>query len=184
MYRKQLQHIILEIGERFDLEDVYIIGTSAILAWLSDPPVEAVIMSNDVDVLPMTDEERIADRISFVIGEASDFDEQYGYYAQGVTSSTPRFAPRDWKSRTIPVRVKKYTGWCMDPVDLVLSKIGAGREKDMQFVKEIALLNLLDRKTILDRVSAIDCSPEEGQRIVEQVRSSFPEEVTSAPPVR
>ena len=48
----------------------------------ADPPVEAVIMSNDVDVLPMTDEERIADRISFVIGEASDFDEQYGYYAR------------------------------------------------------------------------------------------------------
>ena len=38
MYRKQLQHIILEIGERFDLEEVYIIGTSAILGWLPTRP--------------------------------------------------------------------------------------------------------------------------------------------------
>ncbi len=40
MYRDQLQHIILEIGERFDLKEIYIIGTSAVLAWLPDPPIE------------------------------------------------------------------------------------------------------------------------------------------------
>jgi hypothetical protein len=173
MYRDQLQHIILEIGERFDLKDIYIIGTSAILAWLPDAPIEAVVMSNDVDVIPMTDEERLADKISFVIGEASDFDKEYGYYAQGVTSNTPTFAPRGWKSRTIPVRVKDYTGWCMDPLDLVLSESGADREKDIEFVREIALLKLLNREELLDRVPAIDCSPEDHDHIAERVRSLF-----------
>ena len=32
MYRAQLQHVILEIGRRFDLSDFYVVGSTAILA--------------------------------------------------------------------------------------------------------------------------------------------------------
>jgi hypothetical protein len=34
MQRQQLQHLILEIGQRFDLHDFHIIGSAAILAAL------------------------------------------------------------------------------------------------------------------------------------------------------
>jgi hypothetical protein len=38
MQQHQLQHVILEIGRRFDLRDFYIVGSAAILAALPDPP--------------------------------------------------------------------------------------------------------------------------------------------------
>ena len=105
MYRSQLQHVILEIGHRFDLSDFHIVGSAAILAALPNPPEGAFTATRDVDVIPPHDDERMADLISFVLGEPSDFDLEHGYYAQGVTSRTPRYAPGDWQTRAVPIRV-------------------------------------------------------------------------------
>ncbi len=145
MVRSQLQHVILEIGRRFDLQDFHIVGSAAILATLPNPPEGALTATRDVDVVPPHDDERLADRISFVLGEASNFDFEHGYYAQGVTSKTPVYAPSGWMARAVPVHVEKYTGWCMEVHDLVLSKLGAGREKDIDFAKSAAALGLLQR---------------------------------------
>jgi hypothetical protein len=123
MCRSQLQHVIFEIGRRFSLEEVFIIGSAAILAVLPNPPEGELTATRDVDVIPPQDDERVADQISFVLGEASDFDVEYGYYAQGVTSRAPTYAPRDWMSRTIAIEVDRITGRCMAPDDLVLSKL-------------------------------------------------------------
>jgi hypothetical protein len=165
MYLSQLQHVILEIGRRFDIDEFHIIGSAAILAVLPVPPEGALTATRDVDVIPPNDDERLADRISFVLGEASDFDAEYGYYAQGVTSLTPTFAPRDWKSRAIPVRVERHTGWCMEPHDLVLSKLGAGREKDLDFARSAAKLGLVQRDELTRRLAGVIC-PEDHKRLI------------------
>lgn len=119
MHRGQLQHVIHEIGRRFD--------------------------PSDVDVIPPNDDERPSDRISLVLGEASEFDLEHGYYAQGVTSKKPRFAPANSIARAVPVRVEKYKAWRMEAHDLVLSKLGADREKALDFAKGAATLGLLGR---------------------------------------
>jgi hypothetical protein len=173
VYRNQLQHVILEIGQRFGITDFHIIGSAAILAALPNPPEGALTATRDVDVIPPHDDERMADRISFVLGEASDFDREYGYFAQGVTSSTPRYAPTGWKARAIPIRVDQYTGWCMDPHDLVLSKLGAGREKDLTFAKSVANLGLLRRDELLLRIAAVPCGDDERRVLEARIRPLF-----------
>ena len=100
MRHRELRHIILEVGKRFALTEVFVIGSSAILAVLPDPPEGVLTASRDVDIIPPNDEdERIADRISYVIGEASPFDVEYGYHAQGVSLRTPTYA-------------RSHTIWC------------------------------------------------------------------------
>jgi hypothetical protein len=170
--RSQLQHVIFEIGRRFDLRDFYIIGSAAILAVLPNPPEGALTATRDVDVVPPQDDERLADQISFVLGEASDFDLEHGYYAQGVTSKTPTYAPSGWVARAVPVRVEKYTGWCMEVHDLVLSKLGAGREKDIDFAKGVAALALVRRDELLHRLRDVACS-DEHRRLIEDRISAF-----------
>ena len=125
-------------------------------------------------MIPPNDDERLADRISFVLGEASDFDVEHGYYAQGVTSRTPSYAPTDWKARALPVRVEQYTGWCMDPHDLVLSKLGAGRDKDLDFARSTAQLGLVRREELLARLVKVVCSDEHRRQIAARVSSLFP----------
>lgn len=173
MRHSQLQHLILEIGERFGLDNCCVVGSAAILAALPDPPDGALTATRDVDVIPPGDDERLADQISFVVGEASEFDREYGYYAQGVTSKTPTFAPRGWQERALPVKSGKYTAWCMAPADLVLSKLGAAREKDLDFARSVATLKLVGRDELLARLPDVDCSDEDRRRVAGRIDSLF-----------
>jgi hypothetical protein len=173
MYRNQLQHVIFEIGRRFDLAEFHIIGSAAILAALPNPPEGALTATRDVDVIPPHDDERLGDRISFVLGEASEFDLEHGYYAQGVTSKTPMYAPAGWMHRAVPIRVEQYTGWCMEAHDLVLSKLGAGREKDLDFARSAAALELVQREELLRRLTDVACSFEHRQLIEARISALF-----------
>jgi|KBSMisStandDraft_5_1062788.scaffolds.fasta_scaffold298480_2 hypothetical protein len=173
MYRKQLQHVILEIGVRFDLKDIYIVGSAAILAAMPDPPEGELTATRDVDVISPRDEEKLADQISFVLGEASDFEAEHGYYAQGVTSNTPAYAPTDWKSRTLDIQVEGTVGHCMDPNDLVLSKLGAGRPKDLDFARAAAHLGLIERRVLLARLEHVDCSDRMRKLIADRITGAF-----------
>lgn len=182
MQRQQLQHVILEIGRRFDLREFHVVGSAAILAALPDPPPGALTATRDVDIIPPGGDERLADQISFVLGEASDFDIEYGYYVQGVGARTPAFAPTDWQARAIPVRVAEYTAWCMEPHDLVLSKLGAGRDKDLDFARDTAALGLVDRDELLARLESVNCTAEQRQQIGARAKALFPRSAAGEPP--
>jgi hypothetical protein len=149
---RQLQHVILEIGRRFDLRDFYVVGSAAILAALPDPPAGSLTATRDVDVIPPGDDEQLADRISFMLGEASDFDIEHGYYAQGVSLRAPAFAPSDWQARTLSVSVAEYTAWCMEPHDLVLSK---------------------RRDELLARLESVTCTDDHRRQITARVNALF-----------
>ena len=119
------------------------------------------------------DDERLADQISFVLGEASPFDEEYGYHAQGVSFKTPTYAPRNWQSRTIDLRIDVYVGRCMEPNDLVLSKLGAGREKDLDFAQAAARLNLIDQEILLERLKTVQTVEEHAGLIARRIAILF-----------
>ena len=173
MYRHQLQHVILEIGRRFGVREFYVIGSAAILAVLPDPPIGALTATRDVDVIPLDDDEQLADRISFVLGEASDFDNAHGYHAQGVSVATATYAPRDWISRAIPIQVAEFTAWCMDPTVLVLSKLGAGREKDLDFARSAAALQIVVETELINRLNLVDCAAPHRALIADRIRALF-----------
>jgi hypothetical protein len=140
--------MIVEVGDRFGLDRFYVIGSAAVLAAIPDPPPGALTATRDIDIVPPDDDEQVADRISFVLGEASEFDIEHGFYAEGVTSLTPTYAPQGWQGRANPVKVGQYTALCMEPHDLVMSKIGAGREKDMEFARAAFKLGLVNQERL------------------------------------
>jgi hypothetical protein len=47
--RRELQHVILEVGERLALTEIFVIGSSAILAMLPDPPEGVLTATRDVE---------------------------------------------------------------------------------------------------------------------------------------
>jgi hypothetical protein len=172
--RRELQHIILEVGERFALTEVFVIGSSAILAVLPDPPEGVLTTTRDVDIiLPNDEDERLADQISYVIGEASPFDIEYGYHAQGVSLKTPTYAPHGWQARTIDISVGKIVAHCMEPHDVVLSKLGAGREKDLEFARAAAVLGLIEQSVLLSRLRLVPATAEHSHLIAERIAALF-----------
>ena len=134
MRRDQLEHLIRAAGHALGVDEVIVIGSQAILA--SVPlglPVEAV-RSIEADILPIDDpDETKADLIDGLIGEASMFQETHGIYAQGVGQHTARL-PEGWRDRLVALHNENtggVTGWCLEPHDVCVSKLLAGRPKDV-----------------------------------------------------
>ncbi len=103
----------------------------------------------EADLYPADDTGR-ADLIDGSIGEDSPFHETFGYYAHGVGPETAHL-PRNWKSRLVSINNENtngIAGLCLSPVDLAISKILAGREKDIDFVKIMLNNDIVSRDEI------------------------------------
>jgi hypothetical protein len=132
--RPDLEHIIRAAGSIADTPKLVIIGSQAILGSFPDAPPELTV-SAEADTYPLDAPEK-ADLIDGSIGEKSPFHETFGYYAHGVGPETA-ILPANWQSRLVPVQnqnTRGVIGLCLSPVDLAVSKLAAGREKDLSFV--------------------------------------------------
>ncbi len=133
MNRAQLEHVIRAAAAIAEDDELVVLESQAILGAFPDAPPE-LLASNEADVYPRNYPER-ADLIDGAIGELSPFHETFGYYAQGVGPETAVLPP-GWAERLVAVRgpgTRGAVGWCLEPHDLVVSKLVAGRPKDLDY---------------------------------------------------
>jgi len=149
MNRKQLEHIVRASGSISGCHEVVIIGSQALLGACPDAPAE-LLMSMEADLYPSEDPEK-AELIDGCIGELSPFHETFGYYAHGVGPETAKL-PAGWKGRLVRVENENTggtIGWCLSPVDLAISKLLAGRPKDLEFVRQMVVIGIITEQAIL-----------------------------------
>ena len=97
-----------------------------------------------------------ADLIDGTIDEGSPVHQTFGYYAHGVGEETA-VLPAGWKDRLIPLRTENTggaTGLCLEVHDLAVSKLVAGREKDLEFIAGLLRHELARRESSLAPVGA------------------------------
>lgn len=97
-----------------------------------------------------------------VLGELSPFDETFGYFADGVEEKTA-ILPSGWKNRLIKIENRNtdnVCGLCLEPHDLMVSKLLAGREKDLEFVSIALDARLVSLYIIIERVRLLQVSDE------------------------
>lgn len=155
MRRDHLEHLIRAAGAIANDDDVVVIGSQSILGRFAEPP-DSLIASMEADLYPRHHPER-ADDIDGAIGEGSAFHELYGYYAQGVGPETA-ILPEGWEARLVPLSTpgtRGVTGWCLDPHDLAIAKLVAGRPKDLAFVAELARHGMIERGEVEARASGL-----------------------------
>lgn len=134
MLRSQLEHILRASGAIVDERVMIVVGSQAILGTLADPPSELVV-SREADLYPR-DAPQKSDLITSSLGEYSLFDETFGYHADGV-SPTTAVVPGSWTNRLVPFQTDSTGGvlaLCLSPVDIAISKLVAGRKKDLDYV--------------------------------------------------
>jgi hypothetical protein len=139
MRRIELEHIIRALGSIANDDEIIVVGSQAILGQFPEPP-PSLIVSVGADVFPKNRTE-YADLIDGSIGELSPFHSTFGYYAHGVGPETCTLA-QGWRDRLIRVsneNTRGVIGWCLEVHDLVIAKYAAGREKDLDYTKEVAL---------------------------------------------
>ncbi len=154
MTREQLEHIVRAAAYIVDDDELIVVGSQAVLGQFPDAPA-ALLSSNEADVYPRNKPE-LADVIDGTIGELSPFHETFGYYAHGVGPTTA-VLPEGWLDRLVPVsnaNTRGATGWCLEIHDLVVSKLAAGREKDLDFAREAARHRLVREAVLKERLAA------------------------------
>lgn len=168
MRRDQLWHAIRAACAITQLDDVIVIGSQSILGTYDedDLPPEAT-QSLEVDVLARgrTDDETagFAELLSGIAGELSPFDQTHGFHLDGVDDTTAVLPP-GWEERLVkvsnastrdPLTARQFSGWCLDPHDLGVAKLCAGRTKDLRFVAALIDARFLDPATLRARLESL-----------------------------
>lgn len=138
MEREQLEHLIRAAAQVTHEYEFIIVGSQSILGSVPNPPQE-LKASMEADMYPLVAPEK-ADLLDGNIGEGSWFHTTHKVYAQGVGPETA-VLPSGWRDRLHKVQTAQTDlkiGYCLDVLDLFMSKAWAGREKDREFC--IALL--------------------------------------------
>lgn len=166
MDRPQLEHILRAAWAITGADRFVVIGSQAILGHVEKPPPELVV-SIEADIFSLRSPED-ADLIDGSIGELSPFHGTFGYYAHGVGEETA-VLPRGWKDRLVMLRTPATggaAGLFLDVHDLAVSKLAAGREKDLDYVRALLKHKLADPAIVAHRLDATPVSEAERHRMI------------------
>lgn len=156
---KQLEHVLRACSGIAESREIVVIGSQALLATHPDAP-EELLRSTEVDCYPLDDPAK-ADLIDGSIGELSPFHETFGYYAHGIGPETATL-PAGWRGRTVRLENENTggaVGLCLSPQDLAMSKLLAGREKDLEFVHQMLRARIVTEAAL--RSLASELNPEQ-----------------------
>ncbi len=162
MRRVDFEHVIAAASQVSGEREIVVIGSQAIHAAGAEPPAP-MLLSMEVDVYPRKEPEK-AIEIDGSLGEGSQFQGTYGYYAHGVGPETAK-APKGWEERLVRVEIPPRVGQargsvalCLEAHDLVLAKCVAGRQRDWEFAREALSAKLVQVEELLVRVDDLPVS--------------------------
>jgi hypothetical protein len=145
MNAEQLRHILRAAAAVTGEKVFVVIGSQAILGSHPDAP-RSLRKSIEGDTYPKNHPHK-AIEVDGAIGELSPFHHEFGYYAHGVAPDTATL-PDGWEQRLVEFQVNDPSGTiglCLEKHDLAFSKLAAGREKDIEFIRELLKHRLLNR---------------------------------------
>jgi hypothetical protein len=170
MTREELEHIIRACADLTGQYEFMIVGSQSILGAIPNP--EAVFtMSAEADIYPMLAPE-LAEKIEGAIGEGSQFHATHGYYAQGVGPETA-VLPAGWMQRVHRVQSEATNlrvGYCLDVVDLFLSKAVAARDKDREFCMALLQHGHVTTLQALDLIETMPLDDSEQRKLRATIR--------------
>lgn len=154
MKRIDLEHLVRAAAAITGEDQLIVVGSQAILGSHPNAP-DQLLESYEADLVPVNDPKN-ADLIDGSIGEESPFHKTFGYYAHGVTIGVA-VLPDGWRDRVVEVtnaNTGGATALCLEVHDLAVSKLAAGREKDLAFVRGLLNHGMASADTVRARVEA------------------------------
>jgi len=151
--KADFDHVVASAALICGEEEIVVIGSQSIWGSLEDPPKE-MLRSLEADIYPRRDPSR-AEEIDGQLGDGSQFQLTYGYYAHGVGPETAK-APAGWEERLVVVEVPRRPGedghvraFCLERHDLVLAKCVAGRPRDWEFARVALAAGIVELDQLL-----------------------------------
>ncbi len=169
MNRAALEHILRAAAAIVNEREFIVIGSQAILGQYPNAP-GSLLASIEADVYPRYAPGK-SDVIDGAIGELSMFHQTFGYYAHGIDDTTA-VLPSGWAERLVPIENENTggaVGWCLEAHDLAISKLVAGREQDVEFLRVLLKEGMVDPRVLAERVSMLPLAAERVQSLRERL---------------
>ena len=191
MSRKELEHIIRAAGEIAKVRRIIVLGSQSILGQFPDLS-ESLPESNHLEIALTTqsrdilfrsieadimvpDSEEKTEMIEAAIGELSAFHNTFGYYAQGVDRTTSKL-PEGWENCLVEIcndNTNGISGLCLEIHDLIISKLYAGRKRDIEFFHAAVNLGLLSKESLMERLNVTPMSDKHRSIIEKRIERGF-----------
>lgn len=175
MKTSQLHHVLRAIDTATEHGHTFLLlGSQAILAHLEPDcfPSDILFKSREIDVAVLgvgtSVGRNVADVIAKNFGDGSRFDQTYGYHADGVETITATL-PMGWEERLMPYEplgVAPNVFFALSYEDLVISKLYAGRPKDLEFVKGMCSIGHPRLEKVLELLNTLPDHPKKSAAIV------------------
>lgn len=185
MRKADFDHVIASAALISGEEEIVVIGSQSIWGSVEDPP-EAMLRSLEADIYPREDPS-LAEEIDGQIGDGSQFQSTYGYYAHGVGPETAK-APAGWEERLIIVEVPRRPGeeghvraLCLERHDLILAKCVAGRQRDWDFAKAALSAGIVELDHLLELVGDLPVGRTEKDRVRSMLKG-IQKQIDTSPP--
>ncbi|MHA3700652.1 DUF6036 family nucleotidyltransferase [Jatrophihabitans sp. YIM 134969] len=160
MTREELAHILRASATIADDPDILVIGSQSILGSFDEHELpDAAVASAEADIAFLNDPTLSkSDKVDLFIGEDSSFHESFAIYGQGVDLTTATL-PEGWQERLVNFELasaEPSRARCLEPHDLVVSKLVAGRAKDLTFAWALIEAGLVSTTTLEARAKTLD----------------------------
>jgi hypothetical protein len=188
MKRAALEHILRAASRIVGEQDVLVIGSQSILGSFTEDELPAPAVSSiEADLAFFDDPDNVkSDEVDGAIGEDSQFHATFGYYGQGV-SVTTAVLPAGWRDRIVVLDnadTEPGRGLCLEPHDLVVSKLVAGRQKDFDFAEALLGADLVDADVLSQRAELLDTVPAVRRRVRAWIQASSAQRAKQTDPPR
>jgi len=153
--RSEFELLLREAGALCRESDFIVFGSQAVLGWLEKPP-RSLLVSFEADLYPRN-HPAAAILIRPRLGLNSPFHRQHGFYADSVTPELATF-PDGWTDRLIPFSNQNtggVTAWCVEIHDITVSKLAAGRPKDVRYILALLRHKLIAVKMLRERIDLL-----------------------------
>lgn len=142
--------LIIETVRRVAPEVSLIIfgSTSALATWPDLPEhVDTYLQTRDTDLILNPWEDQIAWLLHRTVGRLSVFDQEHGFYADIISPAAFSNFPQDFRDRLVPLPGCPNVQ-ALDPHDMTVAKLFAGRPKDLQLISILLATGRLDEAKV------------------------------------
>ncbi|ACT52084.1 KfrB domain-containing protein [Methylovorus glucosotrophus] len=163
MRRSDIEHLLRAAGDVLNETAFIVVGSQSILGKYPDAPAE-LLQSAEADLIAKNKPEQ--NHKLEVLGELSPFHDMYGYFADPVDRNTA-ILPKGWEGRLVNLKTPAtngVTGLCLDPHDLFVSKMAAGRDKDLIYCRVMIEHNLVGKERVLALAATLKNTPDDPER--------------------
>jgi hypothetical protein len=162
-----LQHILRAARILAEDRRFLVLGSASLLASLPGlGDADGLLAATyDADLCPQPFDELTAVMLDESLGESRVFFQRHGYHADILRESILETLPEGWRGRLVPVP-ECPDAYALDPEDLAAVKLSVGRPKEIELVRKLLAMGMIDPIILRLRIEGINLPIERLPRVL------------------